>query len=182
MTLASDVLLIATNILPSTFSQTALLAALNAGLNDAGKTETSLDIAALADTARYAITIPPEQIIRVDIIAAGSTTPAEFYWWRAFGGYLNIDAHPPGAGDTLRVYYYDRVTPLAIGGTVPPDIDPQRLAWLTVYYACIARMQITANTDPNIKELFQTASQMRNEFMARRASRNRARAPHYSNW
>lgn len=182
MTTAAEVLTLVAGMLPNTFAQPALLAALNTALGDAGKAESTLDITALADTARYAITIPPEQIFRVDVIAAGESAPKEFYWWRAFGGYLYIDNHAPSAGDTLRVSYYDKPATAGLSTVIPSNIDAHRLMWLTVYYACIARMQIQANTDSTIEKLFAQADKMRNEFMVRRRNVQRGPSPHYSNW
>lgn len=184
MTTAADVIKIVTDMMPTMFpTGGSYLGALNAALADGGKIEATMDITAVADTYRYAITVPPDLVYRVDVLATGSTKPVEHYWWRAHTGYLHIDAKPPGAGDTLRVYYYDKpATVTQTTDVMPANIDPMRLAWLMIYYLCADRIMKAENTDPTLKVLYDKAEGMRNEFLVRRPTDRRAPSPHFSNW
>lgn len=185
MTTAADVFAIITGAFPDMWASLGVsnLGAMNAALADVGLVEATQDITAEADTYRYAVTIPPDQVYRVDVIASGATKPEEFFWWKAHTGYLHIDAKLPGAGDTLRVYYYDKPTALtATSDVIPPNIDPARLAWVTVYYLCLNQAMKAENTDPTLKVLLERAEAMRNEFLVRRPTGRRAPSPHFSNW
>lgn len=169
--------------LPASIVREALVGALNNAMADCGKVEASLDITAVADTNRYAITIPGSMIHRVETLAAGTTTGVEYYWFRVEAGYLYLDAHVPGAGDTIRVFYTDTPARVALDAdVVNVNLDALRLAWLTMYYALVPMMTKAENTDAGLKEVFALATNERNEFMARRPARVHARLPHLSNY
>jgi hypothetical protein len=164
------------------FSREALIAALNAAMIDYGPVESSADITATADTFRYGITCNPEQIVRVETIAAGATKPGEFFFWRAGGAYLYLDKEV-GVGDTIRYFYYASPAYVTLDAdTVNARYGLARLAWLTAYHAALVRLEGDENQEPGIKLLFEEAKERRNEWMVRRPGRPQARGPHLATY
>jgi hypothetical protein len=171
--------------LPATFTKEGLIAALNAALADYGHYPSAVEVPATgADSYNYPIGVDHTRIYRVEVIAAGETRAAPHFWWTAVGTQLVFDQNPPAAGDTIRIYSYANPPRLVLDNDdrIPSSVDLARLAWLTVYYACLPRMQEGENSDPTLKELFGIANSMRAEFLMRRNGRTPARTPHLAGW
>jgi hypothetical protein len=179
-TLNADVAGNAYAALPATFTKESLIAALNAALADCATVQVANDITATGANS-YPLTVADERVFRVDITSGGAPSP--HFWWTAVGGKLVFDKNLPAAGDTITVRSYGNPARVTVDGdTVSAAMDLARLAWLTVWHACIPLMQQAENTDPTIKELFGIANAERSEFMARRSGRPQARTPHLANW
>jgi hypothetical protein len=166
--------------LPASITKGAWIEALNAALADCATVQVSTDITATGADS-YPLTVADERVFRVDITSGGAPRP--HFWWTALGQQLIFDKNPPAAGDTITVRAYGNPARVTVDGdTVPAAMDLARLAWLTVWHACIPLMQQAENTDPTIKELFGIANAERDEFMRRRSGRPQARTPHLANW